>query len=247
VDSNTAAARYQAALDWFDQYKHLVISDGPFILARYDPPAQFAELRAFRDPAYPFKPGDHYKGRPQLIEFVSTEVGPLVPGGKFEAKVSLSGPGTLAVRYLLLDAATGQVVHQGEATPVTGTDFVVRLDADVTAQLEVGLYQLLLAAYSDELAQITERRLELEAGLLALETPTKELVEETPVAEKPAVVEKPPAVEPTVTPLATEVPVPPPAPKPGTPVGLIIGVVIVIAILGAGAGLWWSRQRRKRE
>jgi peptide/nickel transport system substrate-binding protein len=241
VDAATAVARYQAVLDWFDRYGHLVISNGPFILARYDPPAQFAELHAFRDPAYPFQAGDHYKGRPQLIEFTRAEAGELVPGQEFEVKVSLSGPGELAVRYLLLDTATGEVVHQGQAMPVAEADFAVRLDADATAGLEVGLYQFLLAAYSDQLAQITEQRLVLEAGLPRPEAPV-----ETPVAEAPAVAEETPTVEPTTTPLPAVVPAPPPA-APGTPVGVIVGVVAVIVVLGAGAVLWWSRQRRKRE
>ncbi|MDH7485352.1 MAG: ABC transporter substrate-binding protein [Anaerolineae bacterium] len=235
ADAKAAAARYGAALDWFDRYGHLVISNGPFILARYDPPAQFAELHAFRDPAYPFKPGDHYKGRPQPIEFVDTEVGSLVPGEPFEAKVSLRGPGTLALRYLLVDAATREVVAQGEAEPVTAGEFAMRLDAGATARLEVGLYQLLLAAYSDQLAQMAERQVELEVGLPAPATPTAvPMVTPSPAA----------TVE---TPAATEAPTPPPAARPGVPMGLILGLVAAIAIVGAGLALWWSRRRRQRK
>jgi len=241
ADGDVAVARYQAALDWFDKYGHLIISNGPFILARYDPPAQFAELDAFRDPAYPFKPGDHYKGRPQLIEFVDTEVGSLVPGEPFEAKVSLSGPGTLALRYLLLDAATREVVHQGEAEPVTDTDFVVRMDGQETAALEVGLYELLLAAYSDQLAQMTERQLELEASPALPETPTA-VPMETP---SPTVTVETPTPAVTEVPTATPIPPPSPAPRAGIPTGAVIGIVIGAAIVAA-FGFWRWRQRKRQ-
>ena len=233
ADAEAAVARYGAALEWFDRYGHLVISNGPFILARYDPPAQFAELDAFRDPAYPFKPGDHYKGRPERIEFVDTELGPLVPGEPFEAKVSLRGPGTLALRYLLLDAATRKVIHQGEAAAVTGTDFVVRMDAGATAGLGPGLYQLLLAASSDQLAQMAERWLEVEVGPSRPATPTA-----TPL---PGVT----TVTPAVSPLPTAVPAPPAA-QPGPPVGLVAGAVIVVLLLAAGAVWWWRRRAKGR-
>ncbi len=239
ADAEAAAARYQAALDWFDRYGHLVISNGPFFLARYDPPAQFAELDAFRDTAYPFKPGDHYKGRPQLIEFTDTKVGPLVPGEPFEARVTLRGPGRLALRYLLLDAATREVVAQGEAEPVTDTDLVVHMDGEATAALEVGLYQLLLAAYSNQLAQMSERQLELEAISALPATPT-----EAPMVETPTAAVATPTVAATATPLPTEVPAPPPAAKPSAPIGLIVGAVIVILLLAVGFGLS-KVQRRK--
>ena len=64
VTPEEATARYEAAQEWYDEHDHLVISNGPFYLERFDPPAQFAELDAFRDPTYPFKPGDLYRGAP---------------------------------------------------------------------------------------------------------------------------------------------------------------------------------------
>jgi len=39
------------------------------------------------------------------------------------------------------------------------------LDGDQTLELDIGLYQLSLAAYSDQLAQMSERRIEVEADL----------------------------------------------------------------------------------
>ena len=46
-----------------------IISNGPYKLVKFDPAAQFAELQAFRDPSYPFKPGDWFKGTSPVIRF----------------------------------------------------------------------------------------------------------------------------------------------------------------------------------
>ncbi|HEY65810.1 MAG TPA: hypothetical protein G4O02_14695 [Caldilineae bacterium] len=245
VDGDIAVARYTAALDWFDEYGHLVISNGPFILARYDPAAQFAELHAFRDPAYPFKSGDFYKGSPQLVEFVSTEAGPIVPGEAYQAKVTLSGPGTLAVRYLLVDAATGEIVDRGEAEPVGADEFVISIGTEKTSELAVGLYRLLLVAYSDQLARVTEQRLDLEVELPLPETPVETPTEEptpTAKAETPIAVGETPTVEAAETPPATETPTVESEGRAGTPLGIIIVVVVIIAVVIAAA-LWWTRRQ----
>ena len=65
VSADDAVARYQAAEQWFDTYGHLVISNGPFFLAKYDAAAQFAEMDAFRDPTYPFTASDFDLGHPR--------------------------------------------------------------------------------------------------------------------------------------------------------------------------------------
>lgn len=49
-----AVKRYEAAIKFIDSYGHAYISNGPFMLAKYDNKANYAELRAFRDASYPF-------------------------------------------------------------------------------------------------------------------------------------------------------------------------------------------------
>jgi hypothetical protein len=49
-----STTRYQSAIDWASQHNHVAISNGPFYLESYDSSVMFAELRAFRDPTYPF-------------------------------------------------------------------------------------------------------------------------------------------------------------------------------------------------
>lgn len=165
VDAKAADARYGADLDWFSQYGHLVISNGPFFLARYDPPAQFAELDAFRDSTYPFTASDLYKGTPQLIQFDTIDADSIVLGEAYAATFTLQGPGTLALHYLFVDAATNKILAQGEATAAGANQFTVNLSEEETLDLDFGLYRLVLVATSDQLAQLTERQVEIEADL----------------------------------------------------------------------------------
>ena len=160
ASSQEALARYQAAVDWFGEYGLMVISNGPFILARYDPPAQFAELRAYRDPSYPFRPGDWYFGTPPLLEIVRVTKDKITAGQSADITVEVRGPGKLGLRYVLINPATGKIVSSGQA--LTGDPFTVRLDQEATRGLTQGVYKLSLAAFSDDLVTLTERTVDLE-------------------------------------------------------------------------------------
>jgi peptide/nickel transport system substrate-binding protein len=189
-----AQARYEAALKWFEEYGHLVISQGPYQLVKYDPEAQFAELKAFRHETYPFKPGDWYFGQPQLVEVQAVaeqvlqphDVQEILPIG-WEARfsIALEGPGQLQARYALRDTTTGDIVTAGRAEVRDGRA-IVTLPAEVTGQLaEGGLYELLIAANSDQSAVVAEHKLTLVAEPYE---PPKEVVEK--VVEKEVPVEK---------------------------------------------------------
>lgn len=162
VTSEEAVARYEAARDWFDDKEHLVISQGPFYLEQFDPPAQFAELIAFRDPSYPFKPGDFFQGDPPTLSVTPAEPEPVVPGDDAVVSVDVSGPGDVQLQYLLVDQATGEVVAEGAAESAGDGAFSVVVPGDVTFELFPGLYDLFVAASSDSLARIAEREVVLE-------------------------------------------------------------------------------------
>ncbi|MFV2065264.1 MAG: hypothetical protein ACC726_17370, partial [Chloroflexota bacterium] len=163
VTPQDAVARYAAAQQWFDDKENLVISNGPFYLNRFDPPAQFAELIAFRDPTYPFKAGDFFRGQPPELSIGDISSDLVVPGEDAVISASVDGPGTVGLQYLLLDPAVGEVVTQGRADAGSAEgEFSVTIPADVTGSLFPGFYQLFLAADSDELALVTERRVDLE-------------------------------------------------------------------------------------
>ena len=161
VSEEEAAARYQAAIDWFGERDMLVIGNGPFFLKRYDPPAQFAELEAFRDPSYPYKPGDFYLGSAPRVDITRVEAGDVESGVDAEVSVEAQGPGRIGLRYVFFDPAAGRVVASGEADAGAGA-LTVSLPGTLTADLEPGLYQLFVAAYSDEIVSLTERRIDIE-------------------------------------------------------------------------------------
>ena len=160
MTADQAVARYDAALAWHRQYGHLVISNGPYYLAAYDPPAQYAELRAFRDPTYPFKAGDWLFGTPPSLQIVTPTVPDIAPGSEARISVTVSGSGNLDLRYVMVDPTDGSVVASGTATPAGGSGanrtFTVTIPATTTNQLWPGLYRLHLAATSDAVARVVE-------------------------------------------------------------------------------------------
>ena len=199
VTPQEAQARYDAALRWFEEYGHLVISQGPYVLARYDPEAQFAELRAFRDETYPFKPGDWYFGEPEPVEVKEVnveavdlvEVEEILPiGRETRIVVEVEGPGQLQARYALRDTATGELIASG-AAEIEGGRAVVVLPAEVTRKLiEGALYELTIAANSVESAEVTEHRIALVAEPYTPPQPEPQVVEKVVEKEVPVEVEK---------------------------------------------------------
>lgn len=157
-----ARERYEASIGWFDQYKLLVVSNGPFMLARFDPAAQFAEIHANRDPQYPYRPGDWYFGSSAnlLIDRVSFDE--LKQGHDTEITVSVTGPGTIGLHYALIDRENNTIVDSGEADSSSSGAFNILLLGDSTVGLDLGVYELGLVAYSDEIATLSERIIDLE-------------------------------------------------------------------------------------
>ena len=162
VNSSDATARYRAALDWFDDYNHLVISNGPFFLSKYDPPAQFAEILAFRDESYPYKPGDWYLGGMEALEIAPVGAVELSPGKESKVEVRVSGPGGLGLKFVLVDPVVREVIFSGDADRSGTGTFTVVIPGSVTDSLFPGLYQLSLVAHSDTIATVTDRLVDVD-------------------------------------------------------------------------------------
>ncbi|MEJ7762703.1 MAG: ABC transporter substrate-binding protein [Thermomicrobiales bacterium] len=164
VTPEEAVARYGACLDWFDRTGLLVISNGPFTLSRYDPPSQFAQLDAFRPEGYPFGPDDFRFGDPPRLNITAAAPPTVALGAPLDIPVTVEGDGTLGLRYILIDPASGAVVASGEADGQGGA-FTVSVGADVTATLFPSVYQLYLLGYSDAISQVNEQRVDLTVGI----------------------------------------------------------------------------------
>lgn len=151
-----ALTRYRAAVSWFNEHGHMQISNGPYYLNKFDSAAQYAELKAFRDPTYPFKPGDWYYGEPEMVEVIDVRVSDVTAGDEVVFTAELSGPGTLGAKYLIVNPATGQVLEVGEAEKISPTTFRIKLSKGFTWEIGPGTYDLVVGAYSDQVAFVSE-------------------------------------------------------------------------------------------
>ncbi len=173
VDPTEASKRYSADVAWFDEYNILVISNGPFMLTKFEPQSQYAELKAFRDPTYPFKPGDWYFGKAQLVDISKVEGGPVTVGSTARYAVTVTGPGELAVKYTLFDPVKGEVLTAGDAARESPTRLTIDIPSSVTSKMATGApYSLYLAVSSDKLSYVTERVEKINVGVTTTTTRT---------------------------------------------------------------------------
>ena len=203
-----ALARYRALQGWLNTYNLAVVSCGPYILAVFDPAAQYAELRAFRDPTYPFKPGKWYFGTVDRPRLQRVE-GAVTIGADTRITLSTAGAGEVVVSYILRDPVTGSVVDSGGGR-VSGGVFTISLPAQKTSRLTPGYLELTAVVYSEEVAQantVTQRVEVRREGPATTDTKTVQ-----------------------TTPVTTQVQE---APQP--PIGLIIAVVGVAVVAAATA------------
>ena len=118
-----AVARYEAAQDWFDDKEHLVISQGPFYLEQFDPPAQFAELHRLPRPELPLQARRPLPRRaPDAGHRRHRRRSLVVPGE--DAVVTATRQRARArsgCSYLLLDPAIGEVVDAGRGRRMPAT------------------------------------------------------------------------------------------------------------------------------
>ena len=77
----------------------------------------------------------------------------------------MTGPGKLGLRYQIVDPSTGDILTISDAQSENNSDFNITLDNQFTSKLSPGIYQLLLAGFSDEIARLGQRQIELEASL----------------------------------------------------------------------------------
>lgn len=165
VTEDEAVARYDACEEWFRNTNLLIIGNGPFQLTRYDPPAQFAQLDAFRAEGYPFTAADFRLGTPPRISIEPVTPPTINLGDPISVPVTVSGPGTLSLQYTLVDPAAGQVLATGFAEGGEGGAFTVNVDPNVSSGLFPGLYQLFLLAASSDIAAVAQQRVDLQIGV----------------------------------------------------------------------------------
>ncbi len=200
-----ALARYRAAIQWFETYGHLIISNGPFYLYAIDPEIQYIELRAFRDPTYPFKPGDFYFGTAIPVSIASIQVADVAVGQTATATISLEAPkdaGKIFYRWAVVDPTTGDFLYTSEESATETPKITLTMPSEVTKTLAPNrVYKLWILTYSENVPIVS----------IATETFR--------------------TVMPAPTPTPTPTPTPAPTPTPGVDVGTIAAIIALVVIL----------------
>ncbi|MCS6788441.1 MAG: hypothetical protein NZ733_04025, partial [Aigarchaeota archaeon] len=186
VSPDEALRRYEAAVSWFNARRHLVISNGPFYLERFDGAAQTAEISAFRDATYPFSRGSFLGfAKEARLPTASPEGRLEIPIGA-EAVIAFrvtGDPGTKA-SVRVYEAGTGKVVFRSADLPVVDGRLRVSLPAAATSQLRRGLVVVDVSLYNPEtLGVVRTLRFTTEALPAGAQPPQ---VVQTPTAPAPA-------------------------------------------------------------
>ncbi|RLI90360.1 MAG: CGP-CTERM sorting domain-containing protein [Candidatus Altiarchaeales archaeon] len=145
---------YTKILNWIDSKGHAVISNGPFYIEKYDPDKIFLELRAFRDPTYPFDL-DYWKQRLILakLELAGIEVPTRIFTGddlKVAVKANMveqypetgTKPADKGFVFVEVKDEKGQTVFSGEAKLAKAGSFEVVIPGSETAKWEAGKYEV---------------------------------------------------------------------------------------------------------
>ena len=153
-DVSDPTTGYDAILNWIDSKGHAVISNGPFYLENYDPDKIFLELRAFRDPTYPFDL-DYWKQRLILakLELAGIEVPTRIFTGddlKVAVKANMveqypetgTKPADKGFVFVEVKDEKGQTVFSGEAKLAKAGSFEVVIPGSETAKWEAGKYEV---------------------------------------------------------------------------------------------------------
>jgi peptide/nickel transport system substrate-binding protein len=100
----------------------------------------------------------------------------VIIGSDTKLEVPVTGPGTLGLRFSLVDPARGTELLAGEASRTSPDTYSIQLPSAETSKLRAGQYQLVLTAFSDELSSVTERIQTITAGAQTTQTTTQPTV-----------------------------------------------------------------------
>ena len=142
--------RYTAAIKWIEEKGHMIISNGPFYLEKYDPATFYLELRAFRDPSYPFT-AQYWREKLGVKQFqiVSLEMPEIIDISeptdvKVNVTVQIDGEVAedIAITFIIRDAA-GNIIWESSPENVTylgNGKYMITIPKDVIASLLPATY-----------------------------------------------------------------------------------------------------------
>ena len=256
VDLADAAKK---ALNFYKEYGHLVISNGPFYIAKYNPTELYLELKAFRDPTYPFTP-DYWRNKLILSTLFIQEVSlptQILAGQSIPVTVKVgenvqfpeTEKGTRPAEFAYVDVALiapdGTVVGVWSANKTDIGVWQATIPGSATKNLASGTYTIEIRIGREPgVYQVTEKKQITIIGIQVTTTPTTAPTVTAPTITQPTTTAPSPttSVSPTVTvPSTTSPATSVPTVTTITPTGpgisptVIIGIAIVIIIIGIAA------------
>ena len=152
VTYDEAQLRWTSLADWYDIYSHFLVANGPYYFSKSDVTARQDIIKAFRDPTYPFSPGDYdFLISPRTAQIMKVEPPDSVTvGGKSEIKITVAvgnEPSHRAEVIYLVLTPDGDLAIKGVAAPTeTVGEYLITMSAADTSRLEVGAYALRVIA-----------------------------------------------------------------------------------------------------
>jgi peptide/nickel transport system substrate-binding protein len=153
VTPDAAVKAYQASIAFIDKYKHAYISNGGFILEKYDAATNSAVLAANRDPSYPIAKGEiSKKVETTFARINSIKVGTFAKGADVAVDVAVAevtypankakAAAKAAVKVTLV--ADKEYSYAGKSSKAGF--YTVTLPAKDLAALKAGTYTLVVEA-----------------------------------------------------------------------------------------------------
>lgn len=140
--------RYDSALVWIADYKHAVISNGPFYLVGYSPESRTITTRSFDNASYPFEQG-HWLYLTSMAPARITDVEiPRTHTVGDTMSIRVLTESATSLHYIV--AATGKTPTVSDTINVTNGTAIISIPANVTLAIGAGTVNLTLYATSDD-------------------------------------------------------------------------------------------------
>ena len=153
ITPDAAVKAYQASIAFIDKYKHAYISNGGFILEKYDAATNSAILTANRDPSYPIAKGEMTKKvATSFARINSIKVGTFAKGADVAVDVAVAEIAYPANKAKAAEKANVKVTlvadkeYSYAGTSSKAGFYTVQLPAKDLAALKAGTYTLVVEA-----------------------------------------------------------------------------------------------------
>jgi len=139
--------RFDSSINWIEQKKHAVISNGPFYLETYSPESRTILVRAFEDNSYPFEAGTWSKF--EKMEFPSIKkinIEKMIQQGE-STQINIETEGVTSLLYFILDNE-GEI-QTSEELEIIENQVIIKLTSEDTKKLKIGTNQIKIFGVSN--------------------------------------------------------------------------------------------------